>query len=86
MAMADNIVKYPFDKPGKYSIQVEGFVDASRSEMLAGMRITNHMRENRRHVSELIGTLRDQAALAGVLNTLYEMHLTLLSVQYLGSE
>jgi hypothetical protein len=31
----------------------------------------------------LEGELSDQAALAGVLNTLYELHLTLLSVNRL---
>jgi len=34
-------------------------------------------------VTELFGKVRDQAALAGVLNSLYELHLTLLSVEYL---
>jgi len=30
----------------------------------------------------LVGQLRDQAELAGVLNSPYELHLTLLSVEY----
>jgi hypothetical protein len=34
-------------------------------------------------VTTLRGELGDQAALAGVLNTLYEMHLTVLSVKRL---
>ena len=34
-------------------------------------------------VTILIGHLRDQAALAGVLNTLYELHLPVLSVENL---
>ncbi len=29
------------------------------------------------------GRVHDQAELAGILNTLYELHLSLLSVQYL---
>ncbi len=36
-------------------------------------------------VSTLTGELPDQTALAGVLNALYEMHLTVLSVEYLKS-
>ncbi len=32
----------------------------------------------------LEGELSDQAALAGVLNTLYELHLTVLTVQRMG--
>jgi hypothetical protein len=34
----------------------------------------------------LIGHLRDQAQLSGVLNSLYELHLPILSVKWLGSE
>jgi hypothetical protein len=34
----------------------------------------------------LEGNLRDQAALAGVLNTLYELHLTILSVKRLETD
>jgi len=37
-------------------------------------------------VTELVGQVRDQAALAGMLNSLYELHLTLLSVEYLNDE
>jgi len=36
-------------------------------------------------VSTLTGELPDQTALAGVLNALYEMHLTVLSVECLKS-
>jgi hypothetical protein len=35
-------------------------------------------------VTTLVGELRDQAALAGVLNTLYEWHLPVLSLQRLS--
>jgi hypothetical protein len=37
-------------------------------------------------VTVLEGWLPDQAALAGVLNTLYELHLPLLSVEILSYE
>jgi hypothetical protein len=36
-------------------------------------------------VTTLEGELRDQAALAGVLNSLYELHLTVISVKRLES-
>jgi len=35
-------------------------------------------------VTVLQGHVSDQAELVGILNTLYELHLPLLSVQYLG--
>jgi hypothetical protein len=37
-------------------------------------------------VSTLIGLLMDQAELSGVLNSLYELHLPLLSVKVLKSD
>ena len=37
-------------------------------------------------VTELVGKVRDQAELSGILETLYEGHFTLLSVEMLGAE
>jgi hypothetical protein len=37
-------------------------------------------------VTSLVGLVADPAELAGVLNTLYELHLTLLSVEYLDGD
>jgi hypothetical protein len=34
-------------------------------------------------VTELVGQVRNQAKLAGVLNSPYELHMTLLSVEFL---
>jgi len=42
--------------------------------------------ENKPPVTILEGHLPDQAALSGVLNTLYEMHLPLLSVDNLDEK
>jgi hypothetical protein len=39
-----------------------------------------------RPVTLLEGKLRDQSALAGVLNTLYELHLPILNVEALDPE
>ena len=35
-------------------------------------------------VTEMVGKVADQAALSGILYTLYEMHLPLLLVEFLG--
>jgi hypothetical protein len=37
-------------------------------------------------VTTLLGPVRDQAALNGVLNTVYELHLPVLSVEKLARE
>ena len=70
----------PFDQPAAYLIRVQGKVDPYWSDRLAGMTIHLTMEEARPPVTTLEGELSDQAALAGVLNTLYELHLPVLSV------
>ena len=77
---------HQFDRPGKYLLRVQGLLDESWSEKLGGLSITVNDRDSHSPVTTLVGQLRDQAELSGVLNTLYELHLTLLSVEYLGSE
>jgi hypothetical protein len=41
---------------------------------------------DKKSVSVLEGPIRDQAELVGVLNALYDRHLTLLSVECLNSD
>ena len=79
--------KYLFDKPGNYRIRVQGILNESWSERLGGMRITaDRVDDQDGPVTELFGKVRDQAALAGLLNSLYELHMTLLSVEYLNGD
>ena len=75
-----------FEGPATYRIVVLGFLRESRSDILAGMRITSESRGDQKPVSTLIGRLVDQAELSGVLNTLYEMHLAILSVEVVEEE
>jgi hypothetical protein len=73
----------PFDRPAKYQISVQGWVDPTMSDLIGGMTICPDTVGADPPVTTLDGELRDQAALAGVLNTLYELHLTVLSVKRL---
>ena len=67
--------------PAIYSIHVEGLLDESWSERLAGMNVKTINRKNLPLVTILSGQLRDQAELLGVLNALYNLRLTLISVR-----
>jgi hypothetical protein len=67
-------------EPATYAIRVRGTLDAGWSERLGGLRITADM-ERIEPVTELIGQLPDQAALMGVLTSLYDLGLPLLSVE-----
>ena len=86
MPQLESRKSYVFNRPGKYRIRVHGFLDKSWSERLAGLRITTSSSNDKGPIAELVGQLRDQAELAGVLNTLYELHLTLRSVEYLDGD
>ena len=52
---------------------------------LADMTITVRKAASRQQVTTLTGEVRDQAALMGVLNLLYEMGFALLRVERLGA-
>jgi len=73
----------PFDCSAIYQITVQGRIDPNWSDRLEGMTICLATAEVRTPVTTLEGELSDQAALAGVLNTLYELHLPVLLVKRL---
>jgi hypothetical protein len=82
--MAKNMnIQVPFDLPVPYRIQVQGPVAPSWSDRLQGMDIRQSTSDAGFVVSTLTGELPDQTALAGVLNTLHELHLSVLSVECL---
>lgn len=77
-------VDYPtMSGPAVYRIRVRGRLDAELSERL-GMRVENLARDNGKAECVLEGRLLDQAALAGVLNKLYELHFPVMAVDCLG--
>jgi hypothetical protein len=87
MTHSEDSKKFVFDRPGNYRIRVQGFLDESWSERLGGLRISAcSLKDQEGLVTELVGQVRDQAELTGVLNALYQRHLTLLSVEHLNSE
>ena len=65
-----------------YRICVQGLLDERYSDRLGGLTITQATDDDDAPVTTLYGRLIDQAALLGVLNTLYNMmHLPLLLVE-----
>ena len=73
-----------YDYPSTYRIRVQGWVDPSWSDRLEGMTISLIMVKDGPSITMLEGELSDQAALAGVLNTLYELHLPVILVKCLS--
>lgn len=75
----------PFDRPATYQIIVQGRIDPILSDQLGGMTIQISSVDADPAVTILKGELRDQAALAGVLNALYELHRPVISVECLNT-
>ena len=73
-----------FRKAAIYKIVVQGILEESWSDRYRGMQISVERKKGKAVFSTLVGEIRDQAALSGILNTLYEMHLTVISVNMLS--
>ena len=73
-----------FSTTGNYRIEVQGYLRPDWSDRFGAMQIFAPPPEADNAVTVLKGHVSDQAELAGILNTLYELHLPLLSVRHLG--
>ena len=72
--------------PATYHIEVEGEVGESWSDHFGNMRITIRKKGDDSIVTVLIGRVRDQAELSGLLKSLYDCHLPILSVELLDDD
>lgn len=75
-----------FDHPAIYQIRVLGRIKESWSDRLEGMTISQDIPAEGPIISTLEGELQDQAALAGVLNAIYELHLPVILVKCLATQ
>jgi uncharacterized DUF497 family protein len=78
--------KFKFQSPAVYKIKVDGVINENWSEKLGGMQITVLQSKDTNPSTVLIGRINDQSALSGVLNTLYENHVSIISVKKLEDE
>ena len=74
-----------FDRPATYRIDVQGRIPARWCDRLEGMAITESSADAESPVTTLLGELSDQAALEGVLDTLFALHLPVVSVERLSA-
>ncbi len=68
-------------EPATYRICILGMLDKNWSDYCGGMKIEHDIVLNQYPVTILTGVLVDQAALIGVINTLYDSGCPLLSVE-----
>jgi len=73
-----------FDSAASYAIHVQGYLDSRWSDRMGGVMIQVDQRPDGVAETVLTGEFQDQAALTGVLNTLYDLGLPLLSVECLA--
>jgi hypothetical protein len=78
--MGSTVSQITLHEPATCVIRVRGALSSDWSDRLGGLRIIV-IRTGRHTVTELVGRLTDQAALHGVLSTLYELGLPLLTVE-----
>ena len=77
---------YPsMNAPAIYRIRIKGHLDPVWADRLENMNIENLQSSGGKKETVLEGRLEDQSALAGVLATLYELHLPVISADCLGS-
>ena len=70
-----------FGGPATYQIVVQGTLSPDWSDRLAGMTISSDEPSNAVAHTTLVGMIRDQAELKGVLETLYGLHMPILRVE-----
>jgi hypothetical protein len=69
-----------FDQAARYRIKVQGMLDEGWSDWFSGMTVTFGGAGDDAPTTTLTGVVADQAALRGVLSKLWDLNLTLISV------
>lgn len=73
-------------EPAIYEIQVKGCLDEEWSDWFEGMTVTVRPAGDGSHTTWLTGIIEDQSALRGLLSRIWDMNLTLVSLDRLGPE
>ena len=81
MSESQSFKDLKFEAPASYRIRVQGHLDDSWTDRLGGMVITRAFTQDSQPMTILTGSLLDQAALSGVMNALYGLHLSVFSVE-----
>jgi hypothetical protein len=68
------------DRPARYEITVQGWVDASWSDWFGGVAVVHEVGSDDVPITRLTATVVDQAALFGLLRRLHTLHMPLLSL------
>jgi hypothetical protein len=72
--------------PSIYEIRVAGHLEEKWSDQLGGLQVTATQGASGQQETIIVGRVADQSALSGVLHTLHELHLPVVSVQCVDSD
>jgi hypothetical protein len=70
--------------PATYRIEVEGAASKSLLGYFGNVHITTRQRKDNSIVTILVGQMRDQAEFAGLINTLFDWHMPIRSVEIIS--
>ncbi len=71
---------FSLDRPITYQIKVQEIIDKSWSDWFDGLTITFENEDENRPLTTLTGPVIDQPALRGILNRIWDLNMTLVSV------
>jgi hypothetical protein len=80
------VIHSSYSGQGVYEIKVSGHLHGKWSLWFEGLRITPGFRENREPITTIAGTVVDQAALHGILATIRDINIPLLSVNRIAGK
>jgi len=81
-----NYAQLSIDQPAQYRIRIKGELERQWSDRMGGVQISQQTQDDGSILTCLEGKLIDQAALFGVLVTLYNLRLPLISVECLETD
>ena len=73
----------PGSEQAVYQIEVQGKLDENWSEWFGGMTVTVRSESSDAPITTVTCAVADQSALRGILNKIWDLHLTLISVNRL---
>jgi hypothetical protein len=74
----------PMTRPAAYRIKVQGTVEPRWSDRFSSLSLAVDLDSAQTPLTTITGLVPDQAALRGILNQLWDMNLTLISVSLIS--
>lgn len=84
MKYEHDVQSIDFKHTALYQIVVQGAIDQATTEHLRGFQAGSMPKKNDKVFTTLTGLMHNPSQLSGILNTFYDMHTTVISVNILN--